>query len=251
MSLLDELSLAAGFRRYFRIQSANDRRAMEDVFRIRHEVYCEDLGFEELREDRLETDEHDRNSQHCLLHTEDETHEPVGCTRVVMTDPDDRSQPLPFEITCAATLDRSIIDPAAQPRERIGEVSRLAVRRHFRRRKGEENGSVSIQNDDFGKPGQTRFPYIPVSLYLGAIALAERNGLDTLFVLTEPRLATHFARLGVDIRQIGGPVSHRGVRIPSMLKVREVIDDMRPTLRPLWTVVRDEIAQSFVAGDPR
>ena len=134
MSSLDELSLAAGFRRYFRIQTANDRRAMEDVFRIRHEVYCEDLGFEAVREDRLETDEHDRNSQHCLLHTEGEVHEPVGCTRVVMTDPDDRFRPLPFEITCAATLDRSIIDPAAQPRERIGEVSRLAVRRHFRRR---------------------------------------------------------------------------------------------------------------------
>ena len=52
MSLLDELSLAAGFRRYFRIQTANDRRAMEDVFRIRHEVYCEDLGFEAVREDQ-------------------------------------------------------------------------------------------------------------------------------------------------------------------------------------------------------
>lgn len=246
MSLIDELSLATGFRRYFSIQEACDRSAMEDVFRIRHEVYCEDLGFEAVREDRLETDDHDRNSRHCLLLTGNAAHEPVGCTRVVMTDPKDRSCPLPFEITCAATLDRSLIDPALLARERIGEVSRLAVRRQFRRRKGEENGSVSIQNEDFGKPGQMRFPYIPVSLYLGAIALAERNDLDILFVLTEPRLAAHFARLGVDIRQIGGPVSHRGIRIPSMLKVREVIDNMRPTLRPLWSVVRDEMTEPLL-----
>lgn len=251
MSLADELNLATGFQRYFRIQAAMDRPTLEDVFRIRHEVYCEDLGFEAVREDRLETDDHDRHSQQCLLHTSDQAREAVGCTRVVMTNPSDRSQPLPFETTCAATLDRSIIDPATLARERIGEVSRLAVRRRFRRRKGEENGSVSIQEDDFGTPGQPRFPYIPVSLYLGAIALAERNGLDTLFVLTEPRLAAHFSRLGVNIRQIGGPVSHRGIRIPSMLTVREVIEEMRPTLRPLWAVVSEEISRSLEERTPR
>ena len=73
------------------------------------------------------------------------------------------------------------------------------------------------------------------------MALAERHGIDTLFVLTEPRLAAHFARLGVEIRQIGAPVEHRGTRIPSMMDVRAIIADMRILLRPIWRAVREDI----------
>lgn len=252
MSLHEELNLAAGFRHYFRIESATGDLAQQEVFRIRHEVYCEDLGFEATREDGFETDDYDRNSQHCLLRTNGPgVLEPVGCTRIVMTDPADRSAPLPFERTCAGTLEHAILESIQTGRERICEVSRLAVRRRFRRRKGESNEAVSISDEDFGRPEQPRFPYIPVSLYLGAIALAEFNGMERLFVLTEPRLAAHFARLGVNIRQIGDPVSHRGVRIPSVIKVQEVIDTMRPTIKPLWLTVREEVAASFASGTAR
>jgi len=76
------------------------------------------------------------------------------------------------------------------------------------------------------------------------VALAERNGIDTLFVLTEPRLATHFARLGVEIRQIGSPVEHRGTRIPSVMDVGSIISDMRMLLKPIWRAVREDIERS-------
>ncbi len=249
MSLSEELDLAVGFRRYFRIESAADENSLREVFRLRHEVYCEDLGFEATREEGIETDEYDRNSLHCLLRTNGPAAiESVGCTRIVMTDPADRDAPLPFERTCAHTLDRALMESLAARRDRICEVSRLAVCRKFRRRKGEHAAAVSIREEDFGIADQPRFPYIPVSLYLGAIALAEAAGVDRLFVLTEPRLAAHFARLGVNIRQIGGPVSHRGVRIPSVIDLHEVIDTMRPTIRPLWSVVREEVGASL--GQP-
>lgn len=110
-----------------------------------------------------------------------------------------------------------------------------AVRRAYRRRKGEARTTAnSIEDGDFGTKAQPRFPYIPVSLYMGAIAIAARQGIDTLFVLTEPRLASHFAKLGVRITRIGGPIEHRGTRIPSMIDVRDVIDNMRLLMRPLW-----------------
>ena len=56
MSLSEELDLAVGFRRYFRIESAADENSLREVFRLRHEVYCEDLGFEATREEGIETD---------------------------------------------------------------------------------------------------------------------------------------------------------------------------------------------------
>ncbi|WP_050418419.1 PEP-CTERM/exosortase system-associated acyltransferase [Azoarcus sp. CIB] len=245
MLLFDRFNLGHGFRKYFEIHPATDDALRDSVYRIRHEVYCEELGFEPVRPDRRETDEYDAHSVHCLLRTSSEPARPVGCTRVVLTRTDDPDSPLPFERTCAATLDRSIIDPSRLPRERIAEVSRLAVRSTYRRRRGESSADAPIHAEDFGTTVHPRFPYIPIGLYLGAIALAERAGIETLFILTEPRLASHFAKLGVDVRQIGGPVEHRGTRIPSMMDVQGIIKGMRFLLKPMWRTIHEEIETAY------
>lgn len=86
---------------------------------------------------------------------------------------------------------------------------------------------------------------MPTSLLLGAVALADCSGIDTVFVLTEPRLAAHFGKLGVEVIQIGQPIEHRGRRIPSVMHVEEIIRNMRPILHPLWHLVRTEIGRVF------
>lgn len=245
MSVLDELSLGGGFSRYFRIDAALDAPLLDEVFRIRHRVYCEDLGYEPERPDRREVDRFDAHSVHCLLRSVRQPPQPVGCTRIILANSDQPDLPLPFEQACAETLDRSIIDPAKLPRNRIGEISRLAVEGRYRRRKGEAHQQVPVGPDDFSLNGQPRFPFVPASLLLGAIALAERSGIDTVFVLTEPRLAAHFAKLGVEVTQIGSPIEHRGLRIPSVMHVEEIIRNMRRILHPLWHVVREQIGRGF------
>lgn len=247
MKLFDRFNLGHGFRKYFRVQAAVSDTLRDDVYRIRHEVYCEELKFEPERPDRRETDQYDRHSMHCLIRTSTEPDNLVGCTRLILTDPADRDRPLPFEHTCAATLDRSIVDPLKLPRERIAEVSRLAVRAYYRRRRGEAQSAATISDEDFGTQSQPRFPYIPIGLYLGAVALAHRNNIDTIFVLTEPRLASHFAKLGVDIRQIGGAVEHRGARVPSMMDVQSIIKNMRFLVKPMWRVILEEIDQTMAS----
>lgn len=248
MSLFERINLGYGFRKYFRIDAAQDEALRDEVYHIRHQVYCEELKFEPERPDRREIDDFDTHSIHCLMRGVGEPHSLVGCTRLVLAHPDDPDAPLPFERTCAQTLDRSIIDPAKLPRNRIAEVSRLAVCGRYRRRKGENREAVSVHEEDFGNKDQPRFPYIPVGLYMGAISLALHNNIDTLFVLTEPRLASHFARLGVDIRQIGGPVEHRGLRVPSVMDVQSIVKNMRLIMRPLWREVDGEIVRSLSLG---
>lgn len=245
MKIFERFNLGHGFRKYFEITPATNEALRNDVFRIRHEVYCEELKFEPERPDRLESDEYDPHSVHCLIRTSTEPNHLVGCTRLVLADPDDPLALLPFERTCANTLDRSIIDPLKLPRDRIAEVSRLAVRGTYRRRKGDDKAAVAISDEDFGTSDRPRFPYIPIGLYLGAVALAARSGIDTLFVLTEPRLASHFGKLGVDIRQIGGAVEHRGTRVPSMMHVPSIIKNMRFLVKPMWRVVQEEIEDGF------
>ncbi len=239
--------LGGTFRQIFEISPALDVASIDEVYRIRHEVYCRDLGWEPLREDGRESDAYDRHSLHCLLRRRD-SGESVGCTRLILTDPDAPEQELPFETSCKDVLDRSVVDPARLARNTVGEVSRLAVLNTFRQRKGELSTPVSVTESDFASQGPTtRFPFIPVSLYLAAAAMARHVGIEHVFVLTEPRLASHFVRIGFDIRPVGGSIEHRGTRVPSLLSSSKVVAGLRPMIRPLYEVIEEAVLAAFQA----
>lgn len=237
--------LGTSFKQYFEIVPAFSDALKDEVYRVRHQVYCEDLKFEPARSDGRETDEYDLNSLHLLIRSV-KTNEFVGCTRIVRPSPDDLPHQLPFEKICANLLDRSIVDPAKLPRHSIAEVSRLAVVAGYRRRKGEENSAVGISSEDFGTPQLPRFPYLPIGLYLGTTELARRNGIDTLFVLTEERLASHFSKLGVRLQVIGDSVEHHGKRTPSMMSVKGIINDIRNIIRPLYHAIAADIERHLI-----
>lgn len=169
----------------------------------------------------------------------------VGCIRLVLARPGDLLRPLPFEVLCGMTIDRAIVDPAKLPRERIAEVSRLAVISQYRRRKDEAKRPAAINENDFGTPDRPRFPYLTVGLYLGMIAQAQRHGIEVLFVVTEVSLAKNLSRLGVSLQRIGGPVEHRGVRVPSLIRVDEVIHGFGAFVRPLYDVIAGEIDTAY------
>ena len=246
MAWLDSLNLGKGFQRYFEIAPALTPELKNEVFGIRHRVYCEELGFEPTRPDRRERDEYDAHSVHVLIRSVVEDGF-VGCVRLVLARPGDPYYPLPFERACGATLDRSLIDPTRVPRSAVAEVSRLAIVKTFRRRHGEAGTADAIAQMDFGSGGRPRFPYIQVGLYLGIVALAQRFDIHTLFVLTEPRLATHFGKLGVKVRPMGAPVEHRGIRVPAMMNVNEMVNGLRFFVRPLYKIIRREIDMAYPA----
>jgi N-acyl amino acid synthase of PEP-CTERM/exosortase system len=239
--------LGESFLKRFELIPALDEASKDQVFRIRHDVYCRDLGWEPVKADGRETDEFDRHSFHCLLRRRG-TQEPVGCTRLIVARPEDPSYPFPFERTCGESLDRRIVDPRQLARAKVGEVSRLAVMSTFRQRKGEAGSAVTMSDEDFQRWGtRTRFPFIPVALYLGIVAIAQRIGVEHLFVLTELRLARHFSRIGFDIRAIGGAIDHRGTRVPSLLSSSKIVDELRPMMQPLFSVISRDVGETFDA----
>lgn len=239
-------NLGDWFQQLFELTPALEPASLEQVFRVRHEVYCRDLGWEPERVDELESDEFDRHSLHCLLRRFG-TGEPVGCTRLILARPEDPLYPFPFEDACSDTLERGEFDPLRLPRDAIGEVSRLAVVSSYRQRRGESQVASSVTDDDFGARGpNSRFPFIPVSLYLGAAAMARRAGVEYVFVLTEPRLASHFVRIGFDIRPVGGPIEHRGTRVPSLLSSSKVVAGLHPMIKPLYSVIEAAVEKAFL-----
>ncbi|MFT3717889.1 PEP-CTERM/exosortase system-associated acyltransferase [Pseudorhodoferax sp.] len=242
---MSRLNLAENFNRFFRIAPALSAADQEKVFFIRHDVYARELGFEPVRPDQRETDAYDARAAHCLLRTAEASPRLVGCARVVFADPQDPQALLPFEKACRDSLFRDQIDPSRLPRDRIAEVSRLAVLSDFRRRRGEAHKAVALDVQDFGDAQQPRFPYIPVSLYLAAVLLAQRRQVEYLFTLTEPRLAEHFAKLGVEVTQIGAPIEHRGTRVPSVIRVATVETRLRLMIQPLWKAIDSQMAQQY------
>lgn len=233
--------LSSTFREYFEIVPALSNALKDEVFKIRHQVYCEDLAFEQQRPDKRESDEYDAQSLHVLIRSV-RTGEFIGCTRIVRVRPGDPHQVMPFERLCANSINRSIVDPAKLPRSTVAEISRLAVISKYRKRKGESTVASPASALDFGTPTHPRFPFIPVGLYLGTLELARLHGIESLFVLTEPRLADHFRKLGVPIQHIGTAIEHRGQRIPSIMNTAAILKSLRFIFHPLYRSIAKDVA---------
>jgi N-acyl amino acid synthase of PEP-CTERM/exosortase system len=217
----------------------------DEVYRLRHSVYCEDLKWEPVRPSGLESDEYDTHSVHILLR-HIATREHVGCVRMVLTRPEDPAFRLPFERVCDGKLDPTGMVFDSLPRDKVAEISRLAVISKYRRRQG-ETGHAAPTFEMLGTEAQSRFPYILVGLYVGIVVMAKLRAIETLFVLTEPRLAQHFKKVGVtEIKQIGSPVEHRGMRVPSLMPVDGIISGfcMNPLIRPIYESIYDQISST-------
>ncbi|MEO8037580.1 MAG: PEP-CTERM/exosortase system-associated acyltransferase [Betaproteobacteria bacterium] len=239
----DQSDLGRGFSTRFEIVAAVTDELKERTFRLRHSVYVEDLGFEPDRGDQRETDDYDSHARAILLRHIG-TGEFIACARVVRPPADDVDAQLPFERVCADTLDFARLGTDAIPRDAIAEASRLAVISKFRRREGEQPVPAPLADRDFGEVHFPRFPYMIIGLYLGIIALARLDRIRRLYLLTEPKLAEHLSRLGVEVVAVGDPVEHRGRRIPSMIDVDGVVDRLDRYVRPMY----DEIVRQL--GDP-
>ncbi len=254
MSLLQSLILAReflqlkhNFDQYFEILPATTDALREQVYRVRHRVYCEELQWEPARADGLESDSYDPQSLHLLLRSRN-LNEYVGCVRLIRCHENFPSEPLPFEQACAHTLDQRLMENLGLGRDNIAEVSRLAVDGRFRRRQGEQRKPVVLSDDDYGNLRRPRFPYIPVGLYLGMLEAAQLHGIDTLFMLTEPWLAQHFRRLGVRLEPVGGAIEHRGQRIPSMMSVPMTLRSLHLLVRPLYHGIAEKVRRDYDAA---
>jgi N-acyl amino acid synthase of PEP-CTERM/exosortase system len=239
----DKFDLGQAFKQYFEIVPAFSDALRDEVYHVRHKVFCEELAFEPQQANQRESDEYDAHSLHILIRSV-KTGKFIGCTRIIRARPGDPLYPLPFEKICINSLDRTIVDPAKLPRETIAEVSRLAVVAQFRRRRGEEKSEMPISDPDSGSDSQPRFPFIPVSLYLAATEVARLHGIHTCFVLTEERLASHFSKIGFSPQTIGAAIEHRGQRIPSMMNPLAVVENLKLILRPLYRMVVADLAKS-------
>lgn len=236
-------SAGTTFHDYFHLVLATSPKLRAEAYRLRYDVYCREFGFEREEDcpNQLEHDEYDDQSLHCVL-----THQPsgriAGCVRLVLANPADPGAPLPFEKHCGHVLHRTVIDPAALPRENFGEISRLAVHSDFRRRLHEDRSPLGLNDDMSADRGERRqFPYISLGLYLAAASTGLLMGLDGVFAMMELRLARHLTRYGIRFTQVGHVVEYHGSRAPFYISRADLMDGLRPDARELLAVITNDL----------
>ena len=233
-------SLATAFQQYFELVPATNQALRDEVYRIRFDVYCRDMRFEseDAFPDGREIDEFDDQSRHCLLR-----HRPsgtfAGCVRLVLNRPDHPTSQLPFERHCHHSIDRQRFDPDQLPRDKFGEISRLAVLSRFRRRADEARTpeGIGTKPDYFSAAERRVFPHVALGLYIAAAAIALRENLEMAIVMMEPRLARHMRYFGINFEQAGDVVDYHGLRGPFYITRDSLQRDLDPQVAQLLQAI--------------
>ncbi len=235
--------LAANFMKYFSIVMADTDELRKEVYRIRFDVYCDELSFEdkEAFPAGMESDGFDHFSNHILL-LHNSSRKYAGTVRIVRPSLASPDQLLPMERFCCHALNHDTVELLENNRGRITEASRLAVPKLFRRRTGEEKKPFVIDglrtylsDDDIA-----HFPYIAIGLYLACATILVKE-LDYILVMMEPRLARHLARVGILFESAGELVDYHGVRAPFKISPDVFTENLKPHIRALFEAIRAQL----------
>jgi len=225
-------ALIQGFNQYFTIQRAKSQAVLDDIYRIRYGVYCQEFGFDLPNKQGLEQDQFDRYSSHCLL-THKSSGINVGCIRLISLPEASQSMELPFITHCADSFYPEQLNPEAITVNQVSEISRVAVVPEFRRRLGEDKtkGGLATIEDNYNQT--RRFPYITPSLYLAAGALFLASKKQEIFVATEPRLIKSLTKLGVHFRQVSKLTNYHGQRAVYSFTRQSIQEDIQAMPRQM------------------
>lgn len=245
MSVVD---LVTPYREYFKMVAARTPELRDAAYRLRYEVYCEDLGWEERSKfpDGREIDHFDPYSLHCLmLHRRSGSY--AGTVRLVCARPDSPTPCLPLLEHYDDQLYYPGMRPPTPPDGSYGEISRLALHKNFRRRAGEEH-TADGQGAELFTWDQTerrRFPHMALGLYLAAAAAGLATGMTRVYAMMEPRLARHLHFGGIFFEQIGAPIDFRGLRAPFFISRPTLFERLTPPLHALLEAIAEDLEVSL------
>lgn len=188
-------AVANDFSERYQILIANTNELRNDVYRLRYQVFCEQLGYDMDQSDGLESDKYDPDSLHILLR-ERVSQTPVGCFRIVMPQRTGHVW-LPFDLYGVPHVDRSLFNWNHVNHARSIEVSRLALL------------TPSCRNT-LSKGEST--PYLATALFYGVTAMIVRLNVENVFMVIEPSLGRLTSRFGIRLDQISPPFEYYGQR---------------------------------------
>lgn len=215
------------------------------VFRLRYDVYCDELGYEEPAESyrKLEYDDYDQNAIHCLIEHQ-RTGLAAACTRLVMPNPDLTSplDKLPMESYGGSSLTHPSLHPERLDKGTYYEISRLAVARAFRSRiNGAEVPGITHNPHEFSTSERATFPFLVSGLFLAGYALGSMSGKKVAFAMMEPRLPRLLAMAGFNFTKVGETIEFHGQRSAYCITREQAEAGMQHTLAPLYRHIQQTL----------
>ncbi len=242
--------IIAQFRSQFSLVLANTPELIEEVYRIRYQVYCQELHYEPEAncQNQMEMDEYDNRSIHCLL-----MHRPsglyAGCFRLILSRPPEVK--FPFEKVYNNKLCYYTAPFSKIPHNFIGEVSRLAVTARFRKSQNQATMLHAIGDECESQQENVRgCSLIPLSLYLAMTSISLEIGLNSALAMMEPRLARHLRRFGINFTQIADVVDYHGKRALFKITPEEVVNGLNSRSYYLFQLIHSDIQAALTYGVP-
>ncbi|MFT5756784.1 MAG: N-acyl amino acid synthase of PEP-CTERM/exosortase system [Alteromonadaceae bacterium] len=237
----DAMSIAEHFTKFLQPEFASNHELTEEVYRIRHNVYCDELAFLDKHEDGREHDEFDPQSLFALI-----KHKPTdvytSCVRIVKST--QASELLPLEKLCMNSITNMELHPKNFARSEIAEISRLAVKAEFRRRKVDKyKGSAQgvISETTYSETELRCFPFIAIGLYMAGATLAIDTGVKHVYVMMEPRLARSMKFVGIKFIQLGDAIDYHGLRAPYYINPLIFLENLSPGFKSLYLSIREDL----------
>lgn len=231
------------FQHYFEIVAAENGELIALSQRLRYQVYCIEHAFLNARDypNELERDDYDQRSVHTVLRHR-LTGLPAATVRLVLADESEPQRPFPIE-TCDI-LRRAIRDQAWRvPRHALGEISRFAVSKEFRRRMREarsSHGLHAVLNDDESKLATRRAPHIAVGLFKAICEMSVSQQVTHWYAVMEPALLRLLGQLGIEFTTVGPLVDYHGLRQPCIAVGEDVLAGLRRCRPEIWAFVTDD-----------
>tara|TARA_R110001583_G_scaffold25094_14_gene91185 strand:+ start:8956 stop:9699 length:744 start_codon:yes stop_codon:yes gene_type:complete len=231
-------SIAKHFSNYLMPVVANDNASRNASFNIRHQVYCEELNFEKQTPEKMEMDEFDQYSIHCLIkHIPSSRYS--GTVRIVR--PLKIGEIIPIQKYCLNSISTGKINPNDFAPHEICELSRLAVPAEFRRRQNDKfDGAATgaIDRHTYSEKELRCFPFIAIGLYLSAASVIMENDIKHTFVMMEPRLARSLRFVGINFEKIGPTVDYHGQRAPYYINRTLLMETLTPGFQHMMKDIR-------------
>lgn len=180
------------------IKRVTNTKELNDVFRIRYDVYCLERGYERAEDcpSGFEMDEYDPYSLHFIAYVKSN---PVGTARVILPNP----LGLPVERYCNVDIKTFCSDTV-----QAAEISRLAV------------SSEATKGFSINRGG------ITLSLIRELFKVAAPLNVKYVFSAMSTGLDRMLKKCGIQFYQAGAPVEYHGIRTPYYAS----IDDLKTEL---------------------
>lgn len=204
---------------FFRFEQLRSPLSKREAYALRYDVYCLERGFLDpaAYPDGLETDEYDPQS--ILFGARDRHDEIIGTIRLVLDTP----LPLPVFAKCVIT-DQAAVDAL---RGKGAEISRLAIARHYRRRR--HDGAYGMNVGPGTAPGTERRsnrPEIVLGLIQAMYMCSLAENITYWFAAMERPLIRMLARLGFIFRRIGPETDYYGPVAPYVMTMEEFNENL-------------------------